>query len=253
MASYPLPISPTRGTRRAAGLFAQSFSKERRFVDLTDRAFAFSGIAFSEQDICLAAVPAYGGRVPRPAAARLAQMHGGGARAILMAVYGSRAYEDTLAELYDLLTAAGFRCTAGVAAVAQHSIFPQFAAGRPDAADAAQLAAFVRQVRNVLDGGPVPWPVLPGSRPYRPLGVMDLKPRAGTGCTSCGLCARQCPMGAIPLHAPAQTDTALCIGCMRCAAACPAHARRVDRAALTGARQRLQKACEARKQNELFL
>ena len=170
-----------------------------------------------------------------------------------MAVYGNRAFEDTLAELAGLLCAAGFRCTAGVAAVAQHSIFPQFAAKRPDAADAAQLAAFARQVRAALDGGAVPQPVLPGNRPYRPLGVMDLKPRAGAGCTACGLCASRCPVGAIPLQAPAQTDASLCIGCMRCAAVCPAHARHVDAAALAGAQQRLQKACEARKPNELFL
>ena len=96
MAFYLISFSPTGGTHRAAGLFAQSFSKECIPVDLTDRTLTFSGIPFSKQDICLAAVPAYGGRVPCPAAARLAQMHGGGARAILMAVYGSRAYEETV-------------------------------------------------------------------------------------------------------------------------------------------------------------
>ena len=76
MAFYLISFSPTGGTHRAAGLFAQSFSKECIPVDLTDRTLTFSGIPFSKQDICLAAVPAYGGRVPCPAAARLAQMHG---------------------------------------------------------------------------------------------------------------------------------------------------------------------------------
>lgn len=253
MAVYAITFSPVGGTRKAAGFFLKGFCSDGIPIDLTDRALAFSDMAFTARDICLVAVPAYGGRVPRPAAERLGQMHGGGARAILMAMYGNRAFEDTLAELAGLLCAAGFRCTAGVAAVAQHSIFPQFAAKRPDAADAAQLAAFARQVRAALDGGAVPQPVLPGNRSYRPLGVMDLKPRAGAGCTACGLCASRCPVGAIPLQAPAQTDASLCIGCMRCAAVCPAHARRVDAAALAGAQQRLQKACEARKPNELFL
>lgn len=215
MAVYAITFSPVGGTRKAAGFFLKGFCSDGISIDLTDRALAFSDMAFTARDICLVAVPAYGGRVPRPAAERLGQMHGGGARAILMAVYGNRAFEDTLAELADLLCAAGFRCTAGVAAVAQHSIFPQFAAKRPDAADAAQLAAFARQVRAALDGGAVPQPVLPGNRPYRPLGVMDLKPRAGAGCTACGLCASRCPVGAIPLQAPAQTDASLCIGCMR--------------------------------------
>ena len=164
MAVYAITFSPVGGTRKAAGFFLKGFCSDGIPIDLTDRALAFSDMAFTARDICLVAVPAYGGRVPRPAAERLGQMHGGGARAILMAVYGNRAFEDTLAELAGLLCAAGFRCTAGVAAVAQHSIFPQFAAKRPDAADAAQLAAFARQVRAALDGGAVPQPVLPGAR-----------------------------------------------------------------------------------------
>ena len=129
MAVYAITFSPVGGTRKAAGFFLKGFCSDGIPIDLTDRALAFSDMAFTARDICLVAVPAYGGRVPRPAAERLGQMHGGGARAILMAVYGNRAFEDTLAELAGLLCAAGFRCTAGVAAVAQHSIFPQFGRG----------------------------------------------------------------------------------------------------------------------------
>lgn len=121
MAVYAITFSPVGGTRKAAGFFLKGFCSDGIPIDLTDRALAFSDMAFTARDICLVAVPAYGGRVPRPAAERLGQMHGGGVRAILMAVYGNRAFEDTLAELAGLLCAAGFRCTAGVAAVAQHS------------------------------------------------------------------------------------------------------------------------------------
>lgn len=47
------------------------------------------------------AVPSYAGRVPAPAVQRLTAMQGNGARAVLVCVYGNRAYEDTLVELED--------------------------------------------------------------------------------------------------------------------------------------------------------
>ena len=68
------------------------------------------------------AVPSYGGRVPGTAAGRLGAIRGNGARAVLVCVYGNRAYEDTLVELQDIAKQAGFRVTAAVAAVAEHSI-----------------------------------------------------------------------------------------------------------------------------------
>ena len=91
MAVYAITFSPVGGTRKAAGFFLKGFCSDGIPIDLTDRALAFSDMAFTARDICLVAVPAYGGRVPRPAAERLGQMHGGGARAFLMAVYGNRA------------------------------------------------------------------------------------------------------------------------------------------------------------------
>ena len=48
----------------------------------------------------------------------------------------------TLLELQSILTAAGFRCAAAVAAIAEHSILRQFAQGRPDTEDEAQLNQF---------------------------------------------------------------------------------------------------------------
>ena len=51
-----------------------------------------------QEDICIVAVPSYGGRVPDAAVSRLRQMKGNGAGAILMVVYGNRDYDDTLAE-----------------------------------------------------------------------------------------------------------------------------------------------------------
>ncbi len=101
-------------------------------MDLCSRDTDFAALLLKEEDICLVAVPSYGGRVPGLAVSRLRQIKGNSARAVLIAVYGNRAYEDTLVELRDVLEEAGFSCVAAVAAVAEHSIMRQFAAGRPD-------------------------------------------------------------------------------------------------------------------------
>lgn len=254
MRTYQIVFSPTGGTEKVAALFTQALCPHSTKIDLTNRTLDFSGFRFTEKDVCVVAVPSYSGRVPAPAAGRIACMQGNGARAILMAVYGNRAIEDTLVELADILTAAGFVCVAGVAAVAEHSMLRQFAAGRPDETDAAQLAGFARQVSRALaDPGFVPGPSLPGNRPYRKVGPRNTAPLAGAECVGCGTCAALCPVGAIPPQAPSHTDTTLCISCMRCVAVCPQQARHVQASVLAASAQRLEKACAGRKPNELFL
>ncbi len=254
MAIYEITFSPTGGTAKAAELFTQSFAAEHSGIDLTDAGLRFDGFAFGPEDVCIVAVPSYGGRVPVPAAARLQQMHGNGAGAILMVVYGNRAYDDTFAELQDLLTNAGFRCAAGIAAVAEHSIMRQFAAGRPDAQDAKELAGFAQKIRAKLENPSAPEPpAFPGNRPYLEHHAAPMPPQTGDACTRCGLCAKKCPVGAIPPASPAATAPDLCISCMRCIALCPNHARSIDPQRVAALSQRLSKAFEGRKPNQLFL
>ena len=153
MQLFELVFSPTGGTRRAADLLAGELPGAALLVDLTDPAQAFGSVRIDAQDLALIAVPAYGGRVPAAAAERLRAVQGNGARAVLVAVYGNRAFEDTLVELEDLARQAGFRVAAAVAAVAEHSIDRATAAGRPDAQDAAELAEFGRRIAAKLTAG----------------------------------------------------------------------------------------------------
>ena len=63
---------------------------------LRDSRADFSAVRLTADDIAVIAVPSYGGRVPVTAVRRLSAIDGNGAKAILLCVYGNRAYEDTL-------------------------------------------------------------------------------------------------------------------------------------------------------------
>lgn len=254
MSVYEITFSPTGGTKKVSDHFTRSFSRESTCIDLISQRTDYTSYSFSPEDVCIVSVPSYGGRVPDIAVSRLRQMKGNGAKAILIVVYGNRDYDDTFAELQDVMEEAGFILAAGVAAIAEHSIMRQFAAGRPNERDEKELSDFAVRIRAAIDKGMIRGDLkLPGNRPYREYGGVPMKPQAGKACTGCGCCAKECPVGAIPVENPSATDSKTCISCMRCIAVCPQKARSVSKALLAAGSMKLKKACSDYKANELFL
>jgi len=250
---YNIHFSPTGGTRRVADLLAQGFGGEWVELDLCDRRYDFSRHSFGKEDMCLISVPAYGGRVPAAALERLGKMTGQNTPVILAAVFGNRAIDDTLLELKDTLTPAGFRCVGAVAAVAEHSIVRQVATARPNTDDRRILLDFGRQLRKKFGQTEVSEIDVPGNRPYRAYGGSPLKPTGSASCIHCGLCAQECPVGAIPEDEFTGVDKARCISCFRCIRVCPAHCRSVPARPMAATAARLKSGCSEPRENTLFL
>ena len=247
---YEITFSPTGGTKKSADLLSAAWN-EKTEIDLMKREDDFSKYTFTGEDICLVAVPSFGGRVPAIATERLSQMQGGGAKAILVVVYGNRAYEDTFVDLEDTLKDHGFQPVGGAAVIAEHSIMREFAAGRPNAEDEVQLKDWSQKLKAKAEqGGAVSFP---GNRPYKKYGALPMTPKADKGCQGCGVCASRCPVGAIPADKPNETDAEKCIACMACIAVCPMQARGLNPVILAGAKMKLKKALEGRKENEFFV
>lgn len=253
MKLYDIVFSPTGGTKKVADGLTGALEGDITTVDLTDSKQDFDAVSLTKEDVAVIAVPSYGGRVPAVAAERLGVVHGNGARAILVCVYGNRAYEDTLVELEDAAKRAGFQVIAAVAAIAEHSIARQFAAGRPDALDAAQLSDFAKQIQRKLSEADSSEPAIPGNRAYKKAGGAGMVPKATKDCTNCGICAEKCPVQAIDRENPKKVDEKTCISCMRCVAVCPQGARKLNPVMLSAASLMLKKVCSERKKCELFL
>lgn len=184
----------------------------------------------------------------------MASLKGNGALAVLLVVYGNRAFDDTLIEMKDLAQKAGFHCVAAVAAIAEHSIAHCYATGRPDASDAKELEDFGKIIlAHINDRSPAQDLAVPGNRPYRTFGGVGMIPLPDASCTYCGTCAALCPTQAISVSDPARVDTERCISCMRCVSVCPEHARHADAAKIAATETKLARLCADRKKNELFL
>ncbi len=212
-------------------------------------------VQLGKTDIAIIAGPVYAGKIPANAMQALARVKGDNTPAVLIAVYGNRAYEEALFDLQAVAEKNGFVIVAAVAGIAEHSMFGKVAAGRPDAADKAELADFGKRIAAKLADGMNSLKQMPGVHiePH----VLPVEVIAPTTdlekCTRCGKCVPVCPTHAIPPAAPNTTDLQKCMGCQACIHVCPEHARALGHPAIPAMKERLETNCADRKANELFL
>lgn len=243
-------FSPTGGTKKAGEIFSREISENVNFIDLAKE----KEFPQTDGELAVLAAPVFGGRIPAFVAEKLEKIDGGGKKAVTLAVYGVRAYEDALAELNDAAAARGFQVIASAAAVAQHSIVPTVGAGRPDEPDAAEIREFARKVLEKLETAPDRAFEVPGNRPYKQWGGMPAAPISLPSCSQCKKCADVCPTEAIAVKEDAvETDAEKCMLCMACTAVCPEHARILPPPLQEKLEQKLGAFKDVRRANEFYL
>lgn len=248
-----ITFSPT-GTSRKVGeaIVDGTGIASVRVMDLTLQ--AADTMEVPAQALAVITVPVYGGHVAPVALERLKELHSAGAPAVLVVVYGNRAYEKSLTELDAFVSARGFKVIAGGTFIGEHSYssakYP-IAAGRPDADDLAYARSFGEKIRakiaaaadrEKLYGVDVAriqrprQPFIPLFRflrkvvKWRKSGVpMPRTPEVDADrCTHCGYCADHCPTGAIVKGDECHTTPGKCIKCCACVKGCPRQARVYD-------------------------
>lgn len=250
--------SATYTTRKIAREIARRLGGNVTEHDMTCHAQHTGTTELAPDDLLVAGVPVYAGRVPAAAAEAIARFRGNSTPAIVVCVYGNRDYEDALLELKSIVETGGFVAAGAAAFVAQHSIFSAIAAGRPDDSDirlirhfADSCAAALAAAENAAGLGSL---TVRGNRPYKTPGVIPLYPSAEEAtCTMCGLCASLCPENAINADEPYRTDTGRCISCGRCVAVCPHNARKFSGTLYEQTLPKFTAAFSARKEPEIFL
>ena len=241
-------FSPTGGTKKVADAIAAGFDIPVVEMDLTK---VDSAVTLGKNDALLAVLPVFAGRVPQISLERLAALKGNGQKAVAVVVYGNREFDDALLETKDALEANGFQVIAAAAFIAEHSMVRSIANRRPDAEDEALCRQFAADVTaKADDAAPVR---VPGNIPYKELKPSAFHPAANENCIQCATCAQLCPVGAIPLDDPSQTNNDLCINCMRCIQVCPVSSRALPDAFLNMITQMLNQNAAGYKKPVLFL
>jgi ferredoxin len=258
-------FSPTQTTKTVLEAIARGIGVDIvRHIDLTPPRARSQEFEEIHDELAIIGAPVYGGRIPKEAERRLRRIHAQNTPAVIIAVYGNRAYEHTLAELKSIALEAGFMPFAGAAFIgastANYALaddMAKIAAGRPDREDVEKASAFGREIRKIVTAShaapalspiQVPGNVPAGPRKQPPQTSPDTQ---DAQCTRCASCAAVCPMAAIMVSEKVVTDQTACIMCCACVKQCPTGARGCEHTWMKQAGEWLSVHCQTRREPEI--
>lgn len=195
--------------------------------------------SFNKDDLVIAGIPVYAGRVPNVLLKFLNTISGNGATAVAVVLYGNRDYDDALIEFKDILESNGFNVIAGGAFIGEHSFSTTLGADRPDEQDMAAAGDFAARIyAKTKTPGKISAVAVRGNKPYREyyrlkdqkgnsISILKVTPKTSSDCIDCKLCAEVCPMGSIDPDDVSKM-TGICIKCCACIKKCPVGAKYFD-------------------------
>lgn len=226
-------FSPTQGTKKAAEILAEGLTQSPQYLDLTRRKFRKQVKVFKEQELLVAAAPVYGGQLPRIEEGLFTNLKGNHTPCVLMAAYGNRHYDDTLAQMKKILTDRGFICIGAIAPVIPHIFSDKLGTGRPDQKDQEQIRRFAVLIKKRLQEAQMQGLkeiTVPGNPNPDPKIMKPVEKKINREiCTNCQICVQKCPVNAISRDT-LEISAEKCINCMRCAKVCPTGARTFEAA-----------------------
>lgn len=248
-------FSATYTTRKVVRLISKQIGTRLSEYDITQITPVVDVIS-GQNDLFIVGMPVYAGRIPSLALDGLNRFKGNNTPAIIVCVYGNRDYDDALLEMKDIVENNGFKVISAGAFVAQHSIFPEVGANRPDMEDREKICSFGNKnaaiISDLIDINLLGEIEIKGNKPYKIPGSIPLKPRARRSCNKCGSCVKACPVDAISEAAPRKTNKDLCISCGRCIVVCPQKSRHFGGLLYKIAGNKFVKANFARKEPEVI-
>jgi ferredoxin/protein involved in ribonucleotide reduction len=250
----------------AGKLVERSGGKSVVNIDFTLPDARKESAAFAENDIVIAGVPVYAGRVPNVLLKYLNTIEGNGALAVAVVVYGNRHYDDALIEWRDILESRNFKVFAAGAFIGEHSFSRILGKNRPDVQDMLHVAEFADQIYQKITASQndLETVSVPGKQPYQPyyrpkdkngnpVALHKVVPETSSNCIQCGLCASLCPMGSIDAENESRI-TGICIKCCACIKNCPVQAKYFDDANYLWHKQELEVAFTSpRREPEFFI
>lgn len=248
MAVYSAAIiffSPTGSTHAVLRSVVQGMGVlDRRYVDLTlpTARQDFGGLC--QEDVVVLGTPVYDGALPTVYEQSLQRLWAAGQPAVLCATYGGLGCGNALEELHALAQKAKLRPVAAGLFPARHPLWPHSKyALSEQALSAARELGFDARFRLERGSRPLQQDTRPPCLPHRgwPIGTLRAMspcrllpvPQFTAACTQCGLCARECPTGAIA-SSGMHIDPGLCVRCQRCVELCPQGALNAGTGGLTG-------------------